>query len=762
MRRFVLALCILIASGLAAGAESIFDVRSQLVQFLLRQVSSPGSFEVTVEGVDSPGEGVTRLRGLKVADGAGTWIEAAFVSLSWNPSRLLRGELEIPQILVEDLAILRPPAPGSEAPELAERPPDPTASPFDWPRSPIALRIDELRLERVSVAEGVLAQAIRFDAVGAARDEGDQQSVRLELTRRDAVEGRIALDYLRDFAADTLRLTLRADEAPGGLVAASAGLPPGSRSRVNLTAEGPKEDWRLGFEAEAEQVFTAGGEARISYVAPLSAEANFRLTPGPAMGPETRAVFEPASDLTVRLSEEGGLVRLAQFDINSPALAVRASGSWSRPEGTLALDLTATGTPALAAPFPDVALGGFRFQGRVEGRPERIAALGRVELAGLRSPFADAGRLDLQVDVSPIEGGFSYQIDGSGREVRLDRLVPADLGPVDLLAEGNLVGDTLSLSRAELRSALLQLSASGDTDLAFERAALDGSVRLPRLGPAARAYGLEAEGAAELAAALTLAEGRPILALSGQLADYRSAPADLGRFRFDALVEERPGGVMAFAWAGTAEAMRLDRLGPDLLGEARLEARGELEGERLRLANATISAPLLEAGVSGEAGLDGTGLALDYRMRTPEIAGLAAAYGQRLAGALAAEGKLTGSAEAPALAGHVTATDFAFGDRVLGDLDLRHDARLAPVPEGHLEAHWTEGPVGEARLATDFRHEAPMLALNRLELEAAGLNADGDLAIDTAAPLAEGGLDLASRDAAALGRLLGVPLSGAF
>lgn len=756
----LLALPVALLPAAPRAETSIFDVRSQLVQFLLRQISTPGSFEVTVEGVEAPGEGVTRLLGLRVRDAEGVWIEAGAVSLAWNATRLLRGELEIPLIRVEDLSVLRLPAPGSEAPKLREEAPGPAApSPFDWPRAPLALRIAEMTLANVAVAEGVLGPAIRFDATGAATDEGDVQEVRIAVDRRDAVAGRIRLDYRRDFAAETLRLLLEADEAAGGLVAALLGLPEGSRSRLRLEADGPRAAWALGFLAEAEQVFVAQGRAQVSFLAPLSADARFALLPGPAMGPETRALLGEAADLTVRLSEDAGIVTLDRFDIDSPELRLRARGTYARADGRLDLAADLAAGAGLAVLAPGLAFEGFRFAGRISGTPGAHAAEGAAELRGLRSAAADAGRLALDLALREEAGGWGFRLAGTGEAVRLDRLLPDLLGPVTLEAAGRIAGGRLVLDRADLAARPLRLEGRGTADLAFASGRFDLRADLPDLDPLAAAYGLAASGAARLGLAVTLAGGRATLAADGTLRDVASAAAEIGLFRLTALAEERRDG-LALLLEGRAEGLRLDRLGPELLGPARLGFAGLLAGERLRIDRAVLESRPLVLALSGEAAADGSRIALDYRAEAPDLAPLAAAYGVDLAGALRAEGRAEGPVAALRLAGRLALAGAAAEGRPLGSLALAHDVTLAPLPAGRLDLDWPESPAGPFRLAAGFRLAAPALALEEIRAEASGLRLTGGLVLDTETGLAEGRLALAPGEVGPLARRLGLPVSG--
>ena len=220
MRRLIL-ICALLFAFPAAADLSFLGLKNSLVDFALEQISVPGELELKAEGVEDSEDGATDIVGLTVADGYGVWMKVERLSLRWNPARVLRGELEIARLAASSVQVTRPPAPSAVAVEVKEDSAlaEGSGGLFDWPRSPIAVRVDELALERVAIAPGVIAPdaGITFDATGDARDEGDKQALSLTLRRTDATEGRITLSYLRDFSDGQLNFKLDAGEAAGGL-----------------------------------------------------------------------------------------------------------------------------------------------------------------------------------------------------------------------------------------------------------------------------------------------------------------------------------------------------------------------------------------------------------------------------------------------------------------------------------------------------------------------------------------------------------------
>jgi hypothetical protein len=171
----LLATLIALQPAPAPAQISILGLKNSLVQFALEQLSTPDEFEITAGGVEEPEDGVTELVDVRIRDRQGVWFEAEGIAVNWSPSRILIGNLQINRLVARGVRVLRPPVqtptPVEDAPAEEEE-----ASAFQWPRAPITVRVDEMRLDGVFLGPGVVgADAIRFNATGAARDAGDQQ-----------------------------------------------------------------------------------------------------------------------------------------------------------------------------------------------------------------------------------------------------------------------------------------------------------------------------------------------------------------------------------------------------------------------------------------------------------------------------------------------------------------------------------------------------------------------------------------------------------
>ena len=624
MRRLV-ALVVVLAVLVAPAAEariSLMGLTNSLVQFALARISVPGSLEITAETVEESEDGLTELVGVRVADSQGVWLEIDGLGVSWNARRILLGELEIRRLAARGVRVLRRPEPSAVAIETLGEPAPPAQ--FRWPRAPITTRIETLSLTAVEISAGVLAdQSLAFDATGNARDEGNEQAAQLSLERTDSVQGRIALDYLRDFAADTLRLNLDAGEAAGGLVAALLGLPEGSASRVQIAADGPLSDWAVTLEAEAEGVLQAVGSAAIDLGPPFAFDADFRVVPGPLMEPQVATLLSPEARLTARAREGAdGIIDIEEARIVAADLGLEIDGTFARETGAFEGSVVLEARQGLSLLVEGVDFRRAGFDGRVEGTLEALTATGALALEGLETATVDIG------------------------SARLDATVTRDG---------------------------------------------------PRIG------------------------------------------ADL---------------------AGSVGGLRLDRIGPDLLGETVLTLRATVDGPALSLDTLRLAGPLLTLEASGQADTEADTASLTYALGTPDLRPIAEAYDVDAGGQVAVSGQLDGSLSAPRLVGEAALQQIVFDGTAYGRAALEHDVTLGTWPQGTVRLVSSGSPVGPAQIAADFVLDGDRLALSSLSAAMLGVTADGAVTVDLATRLAEGAVDARIADLAPLAAFLDQDVAG--
>ena len=763
LRRFAILLISLavLAVGPAWAFFSLTGFQNSMIEFLIDQLSTEGELEIKVEEVAEDAEGESLLRGLSIADSEGVWFTAETIDFAWDPSRLLSGEVEFSRLRMTGVRVLRPPVvPPSEAPPEPEDPDAPLIPEIAWPRSPLTMRVDGLALTDVRIAEPVLGHALAFDATGALRDEGDEQSARLALTRTDAVRGEITLDYVRNFADSTLKLIVTAEEGPEGLIAALSGLPPEATSSLSLEADGPPEDWRLALDLTLAETVAADGTARISYRGPVAVEADFRARPGPRLDPDLAALLGREARLQAKAAEApDGTILIEEGRIAAPDIDLTASGTYARPTGAADLDLSFAARPGLAAPFDGVDFAEAGFNGTLSGAPGSYRARGGLRLAGLATAPADVGSAELEIDFLQADGAMRLDVAGGTEGLRLDKIAAEVIGPARLDIGLELAGTALTLARAGLESEVLKIDASGTADIESLDADLDFALSTARLDQVAGAYGVEAAGTISADAALVRRDGVTEIDAVARLAAFRHPLAEAGRLELTAALRQ-DGAVTGFSVAGDGERLRIDRLGPDLLGAAVVSAEGRLEGDRLELDSAALTSGLVTARASGTLDMAEVTGAVRYDLSLPRVGPAAARYDLPLEGGVEAGGDAVLTAGVPRVDGELGIRGLRWQGERHGDIRLTHDVVLDADPDGTLALDLRHPIYGAAVASTAFALAQPELALDGLDLRALGLRASGDLRVDIERLLAEGRIALNAPDLRPLSRLAGQPASG--
>ena len=701
MRKWLIAASLVLTVAFAATERataqlSILGLKNSMVQFILRQISVPGEFEILAERVEEPEDGDTSLVGVTIADADGVWLKIGMLTLNWAPSRILQGEIDIRRANASDVEILRRPGSAptvNEDAEIASQ----DDEPFDWPRSPLTLNVEDLTLERVSVSAGVIAgQSLSFDARGAARDEGDEQSARLSIRRTDNVSGRIQLEYFRTFETPVLNLNLDAVETAGGIVAELAGFPADSTSRVKVTANGPFNAWDLRLNAEVEKIVNITGLVTIDAVDRLAAQASLNVTPGEALDPELQQALAPQSRLDFEIAEgSGGLVEIKNGVIKSPFFGLTASGNYNRTTTDTSLNLALSAMPELAQLIDGITFEGLEFEGAVEGPTDALDADGALTLTGVASEAADLGeaRLDTKVQVRGSRIGFA--VEGDLAKLRLDRLTPDLLGDIGLEAAGTFEDSELTLDGFKFESLPLAIDAQGSADLDAQSADFAYEIRTSQLSGLADAYDVDADG-------MVLAEGSASGPLSAIGIDGKLDLDDL-KFEGDAL--------------GKVSVVHDVKVGDVIGGTVNVEATGSEYGEAevetafnladQVLAVSALRATLADVTVEGTASVDLERTAADAELEidASNLASLSPIVekftGERIAGSAVGKIVLDDSSDGQALAAKINISRLSGFDVKLAQARLEADIKdLLGNPAGNVVLAVSNVSHPMARVAT--------------------------------------------------------------
>ncbi|MCV2863272.1 translocation/assembly module TamB domain-containing protein [Albidovulum sediminicola] len=677
MRLRVLALALALWPLAAPAQDSAASAEDKgfLTNFLEDNLSGAGR-EVRIDGFAGALSSRATFERLTIADDLGIWLTIEGGALAWNRTALLSGRVEIAEMTARDIDVARRPggAPSGE----------PTASQvFALPELPVAVRIGQLRADRVALGADILGEALAFQAEGSASLEGGDGEAEFKATRTDGgTTGAFSLTARYSNASRRAALDLLASEGKGGIVARLAGLPGEPSIVLALNGGGPVADFladvalstdgaprltgQIGFGARGGD-FDKGQRVSVD----LSGDVT------PLFEPAYRPFFGAEAHLRARGQRLGdGRLELSMLDIASQALtlsgeaALAADGAPRRVKAEIVLTSGEGGAIVLPIPGPETTVTGADLRVAFDAaRDEGWALDGTVN--GLRRAEVSVGQITL---------------DGSGR------IAPARAGgTVTLAVDGLTAGD-------DRLSAAVGATLSGRTVFSWQKG---GALRLPVVVLSGEDYTIS---------------GRAALAGESLTTDANLAARDLARFAAISGMDLRGSATLAISGGldlGTGEvAARLGGTGTDLrLGIEELDRlltgattfAAEIAGqaEDLDLKSAAIEATGFSASAAGRIAAGATDLSADLSIDD------LGRVRDRFGGAASAKVRLTEEVDAR----HIEAT-------------LRTvDARLGNPALNRVMA-------GEGRAEIALTQRGERLRLDRLELATRELTA-------TLAPLPE-------------------------
>jgi translocation and assembly module TamB len=554
----VLALLLFAGMVAAAAAQDVgSEERSRFVRFVERQISTPNR-QIRLGAIEGALSSDVRLESITIADREGVWLRIEDVHLVWSRSALLRRRLEVELLEADRIALLRAPLP-------AEGPSEPLEErTFELPEFPLTFQVEQVRVPRIEIAEGVVAeQAYALSLQGSGTLADGTLDVDLAVERLDGA-GALQLEAAFSDETRVLDLDLLLSESPDGLVANLLNIE--GRPAVSFAIQGaaPLD----AFSADIR--LTAGGEELLSGQAAVSRAGTGGLRLMADVGgtlerlvpPLYRELVDEGSRLTIDATRaEDGAIDIAQAELRSGVAALRISGRLASDGVPTALDLAAS----LAAPGEaTVHLPGG--DGRMTVRGARLTA----SLAG-QEPESWTAELALEDLVTPtlnvervaINGGgtaaamgdpaarrVTFEVTGSASGVKANAAALADR--IHLQARGAWE------SGAPLRVETAQIE-SGGTVLGFEGRvgdAMEGSFSLatPDLGLLSALAGRELGGNANISGtgSVAFADGAFSLSLDGTTQDLMfGSPALADLFQGQTTIS----GTVARSQAG----LRFDR-----------------------------------------------------------------------------------------------------------------------------------------------------------------------------------------------------------
>lgn len=320
MRRFFIALAIIgFTLPVLAQDTTEREERSVFTRFVESTLSTPDR-QIRLGAIDGALSSNAKISEITVADREGVWLRVEGVAIVWSRLALLRGKLEIDELKLEGIDVLRPPLP-------AEGLPAPESSSFQLPSLPVSVEIDAFEIGKASFAQEIFGLESQMSVKGALTLIDGSLTTDLQATRLDGPGGQLLLKAA--FAQDTreLALDMSLREEANGIFANLLKLDGRPPVALSLAGTGPLDhlDLDLSFDAGEQRILTGLAMLR-KRGADLAFDGRLEGPLSQVLSADFRGFFGPQTSLSASGTfRDGGGVSLESLEMTGEAFSLNAN-----------------------------------------------------------------------------------------------------------------------------------------------------------------------------------------------------------------------------------------------------------------------------------------------------------------------------------------------------------------------------------------------------------------------------------------------------
>ncbi len=699
------------------------DQQSTLAKLISQALSSKSS-QVTIGAVEGALSSNATIHNVAIADKNGVWLKVDKVELVWSRLALLRRRLEIDNLNIGKLEILRKPVsdpaiaapPGSNEPLL--------------PELPVKILVKAFALKELALGAPIIGAEVRLSAKGDVKlgDPGEGLDVNLAADRLDA-EGSSKIRLLFVPKGENLTLDVTHRKSSGGIVGRAASIPGLPPVDLTLTGKGPLDNFAATLDFNAGQSIGAKGDVRLVRTGPgrrLQLDMHSRIEG--LLPPLAAGIFAGSTTLkgNADLGDDGA-VTLSNFRLASSLAELIITGKLEKDKSfDVNVIAQALSNDGQTTRHGQVTIGKLQFTTRAHGT--------------FNKPIVD-GKLEA-LNIVSADGGFDKAMANFSLKPSLDTFLA-------LSADATIAG---------LRSPVKGFAkAAGNVINASIRASIDdkGTVDIKRSQIASPIYKVDYSG--------RLSAGKMEGQVDGELLNL-SAFSELagrslkGRATINADISgSTPAKEWTIGFRSQANGLSLGDATLNRLAGGALAAKGRILISPVQLAMHQVS--LIGRGLDGNINgrIGGIGEGLRFTLSITDAADI----DRRLRGHVALSGLLSGTLDNPDLRAELRGARLTAIGKPVRDLSVQIDARqLRGVLQATLKAN---GSVDQRPLTggtSVSKGEAGGWRLEQMNFRLGSANATGDVTI-AGNGLATGNLSLDAPDLSHLSALLLTNMRGA-
>ncbi len=719
--------------------------RGRLAHLISESLSSE-SLTLELEGIDALTTERIIASGIKVGDADGVWLSLDALDISWNPVALFRGQVHITKLMLSQVIVARVPSfdDGNDSAESSVS-------------LPVAMKVDQLKSDRVLLEQAVLGQEVSFRIAGNAEaTDGNLATGQLTIERTDSIEGNVDLAIEYDLGSSQLDINGDVYDGPGGFLSSAHDF---QGVNISIAGDGPIKHWAgtaslvsgTGAEVDADIEFSNKGEF-------LTVSVTGRAEITTLIETSLRELVKSGVHFALEASfdkNKNAMIKTGR--VSSDAALLEVAGNLS--ESQVALEVSAQlmdlGERWLNAQTPGFEAKALALRAQATGPMQEIAVQLEINMDALSLLSQNQTPLNMENAVLNLSADFNM---GSGEFVmpslissqgRIDRISSRDeamqkilSGPLSFSVDSRVDPGlkNVRLSQIDVSTGWAQIDGQGTIELKQSQTGIPDGIG---------AINLDLETAVPALAHFEPIAGRRLSGAVKIKSDIELSSLS-GPFKI----------VLDGAWDQPAlddpnlDAVLGDRV--DIAGLINGSADDRLDLSDIRLASnaATIEGGLGYFPLSQE-------VQADFLVQIPELAEILN-LANDIRGKVNVSVAATGSVDDPAIKALVRVEDLLIDEISAGviDADLSIDHAISD-PNGHVRVTIQQQQIGVAKLKTLFRvPEFKQISFSGIEFEALDIRAAGALDIPFSQAPLEGALTGNISSLASISEVVGQDFAG--
>ncbi len=253
MKRIAALLVVLFLGAIAAVAQQEgSNDNGFLLNMLQNQLSAPGR-QIKLSGVSGLLSSKAKVEEITISDAQGPWLRVTNAELDWSRAALLLGRVNINRLGADQITFIRQPV-------FPPQPLQAEATPFKLPELPVAIRLQELAIQKVTLDQAAFGVAADMSVNGRVNLIGGALDTSLAIKRLDEPGG--SVDLTAAFSNETrqLGLDLHLAEPRGGLLSKLLRIENEPALELRIAGNGPLDNVDVTFDLQADKGQIAGGK----------------------------------------------------------------------------------------------------------------------------------------------------------------------------------------------------------------------------------------------------------------------------------------------------------------------------------------------------------------------------------------------------------------------------------------------------------------------------------------------------------------------